>query len=271
METPMPNPPQWSSSRPAGLLRAALLLLSLGGLAPAARAQEAQAGGERPFTEGEVLAYQVSLGKHGRSGTGWLRVQPAQPLRAEPVVLLRFDFETTVGPFHIQHHSRSWLSARRMTALRYEVDERVPLKTVRERVEIFPDDQRWERAATKGRSSSLEPLDELSFLYALRTMALTPGVVHRLDRHFDARRNPVVVRVLRREPLRVPAGEFSTVVVEMEVRDPERFGGRGLLRLYLTDDARRLPVRIESQVPVAGQLVLELKPPPPDTERSVEP
>jgi hypothetical protein len=241
------------------------------GLAPSARAQEAQPGGERPFMEGEVLAYQVSLGKHGRSGTGWLRVQSAPPQREEPVVLLRFDFETTVGPFRIQHHSRSWLSSRRMAALRYEVDERIPLKSVRERVEIFPDEGRWVRPTTQGRSSSPEPLDELSFLYALRTMQLTPGLVHRMDRHFDAKRNPVVVRVLRRELLRVPAGEFSTVVVEMEVRDPERFGGRGLLRLYLTEDERRLPVRIESQVPIAGQLVLELEPRPPDNERSAEP
>ncbi|WP_375772184.1 DUF3108 domain-containing protein [Archangium gephyra] len=259
----MPNPSRWNSSRPAGLLPVALLLLVLGG--------EARAGDERPFSEGEVLAYQVSLGKHGRSGTGWLRVQPAQPVREEPVVLLRFDFETTVGPFRIQHHSRSWLSTQRMTALRYEVDERVPLKSKREQVDIFPGERRWARATTQGKSSSLEPLDELSFLYALRTMTLTPGLVQRLDRHFDAKRNPVVVRVLRREPLRVPAGEFSTVVVEMEVRDPERFGGRGVLRLYLTDDERRLPVRIESQVPVAGQLVLELEPPPPDNDRRAEP
>jgi hypothetical protein len=249
----------WSGSRPIVLLRAALLLLGVLGLVPGARAQEPE--GERPFVEGEALAYQVSLGRHGRSGTGWLRVEPAQPLREEPVVLLRFDFETTVGPVLLRHHSRSWLSTRRMAALRYEIDERVPFNSVREQVDIFPDE-----------SASKDPLDELSFLYALRTLTLTPGLVYRMDRHFDARRNPVVVRVLRREALRVPAGEFSTVLVEMEVRDPKRFGGRGVLRLNLTDDARRLPVRIESKVPVAGRLVLELKPPPrPDTERRVTP
>jgi len=256
----MPAHPQWSGSRPTAPLGAALLLVGLLGLAPGARAQEPE--GERPFMEGEALAYQVSLGRHGRSGTGWLRVEPAQPLREEPVVLLRFDFETTVGPVLLQHHSRSWLSARRMVALRYELDERVPFNSVREQVDIFP-----ERSAVK------DPLDELSFLYALRTLTLTPGAVFRMDRHFDARRNPVLVRVLRREALHVPAGDFSTVVVELEVRDPKRFGGRGVLRLYLTDDARRLPVRIESQVPVAGQLVLELQPPPPpdDLARRVEP
>jgi hypothetical protein len=182
-----------------------------------------------------------------------LRVEPAEPLREEPVVLLRFDFDTQVGPFQIQHHSRSWLSTRRMMSLRYEVDERVPLKPVRKRVDIVP-----------GPGTSPEPLDELSFLYALRMLPLKPGSVLKLNRHYDARRNPVVVRVLRREVVRVPAGEFPTVLVEMEVRDPERFGGRGVLRLHLTEDAHRWPVRIESQVPIAGQLVLEL-------ERSVQP
>jgi len=261
---------RWSGSRPAVLLRAALPLLLLLGLPLAARAQDFN--GERPFMEGEVLAYQVSLGQHGRSGTGWLRVESSQPLREEPVVLLRFDFETTVGPFRLQHHSRSWLSTRRMAALRYEVDERVPFNSVRERVDIFPDARRWVLRDAWGRSTSLEPLDELSFIYALRTLALTPGLVYRLDRHFDERRNPVVVRVPRREVRRVPAGEFATVLVEMEVHDPERFGGRGVLRLYFTDDARRLPVRIESQVPIAGLLVLELEPPlPPEVERRTEP
>ncbi|MGZ3457047.1 MAG: DUF3108 domain-containing protein, partial [Archangium sp.] len=231
------------------------------------------AGGERPFTQGEVLAYQVSLGPRGRSGTGWLRVESTPPVREEPALLLRFDFETTVGPLQVQHHSRSWLSARRMAALRYEVDEHVPFNSVRERVDIFPDARRWEQGTARGESPTQEPLDELSFLYALRTLTLTPGLVYRLERHFDARRNPVVVRVLRRETLRVPAGEFPTVLVEMEVRDPERFGGRGVLRLHLTDDARRLPVRIESQLPLAGQLVLELEAPlPPDPQkRRVEP
>jgi hypothetical protein len=261
---------QWNGSRPTVLLRAAPLLLGLLGLAPMARAQDFSS--ERPFAEGEVLAYQVSLGRHGRSGTGWLRVEPAQPLREEPVMLLRFDFETKVGPVQVRHHSRSWLSSKRMAALRYEVDERVPFNSVREQVDIFPDAQQWESSGAKGESATREPLDELSFLYALRTLSLTPGGVYRLDRHFDAKRNPVVVRVLRREPMRVPAGEFSTVLVEMEVRDPNRFGGRGVLRLNLTDDERRLPVRIESKVPVAGQLVLELKPPPqPETQRRVEP
>lgn len=255
----MPFVTRLQSSRRLTFTRKVVLVLLMAWSAVPVEARAEDSSGARPFVAGEELAYQVSLGR-GRGGTGWLRVEPTAPVREEPAVLLRFDFETTVGPVHVHHHSRSWLSTRRMAALRYEVDERVPFNNVRQRVDIFPDTQRWEAGKKQGQSTSQEPLDELSFLYALRTLPLTPGQVYRMDRHFDARRNPVVVRVLRREALHVPAGEFPTVVVEMEVRDPERFGGRGLLRLYLTDDARRLPVRIESQVPVAGQLVLELMP-----------
>jgi hypothetical protein len=226
-----------------------------GAQAEGAHAEGAQA---RPFGARETLAYRVSIGKVG-GGIGWMRVEPASSLRGEPVSLLRFDFAAKVGPFDVQHHARSWLSRERLASLRYEVDEQVPMRRVKQRFELFPDERRWVGLTGSGASGpSGVLLDELSSLYALRTLALAPGAEHRLDWHFDPRRNPVVVRALRREQLKVPAGEFSTVVVEMEVRDPGRYGGRGLLRLYVTDDARRLPVRIESQVPVAGQLVLEL-------------
>jgi hypothetical protein len=238
---------------------AALALLALLGLPAKSQAQDA-APEARPFAAGEVLAYRVTLGAFG-TGEGHLRVAAAEPVRGQPVVLLRFDFDSSVGPFKVRHHSRSWLAEQRFASLRYEVDERTPLGDIRERAELFPEEQRWAGEREAGSSPSAEPLDELSFIYLLRTVPLAPGGIYQFPRHYDARRGLVKVRVLRREPLSVPAGEFQTVVVEMEVRDPKRYGkdGRGVLRLYLTDDARRLPVRMESQVPVAGQLVLQLR------------
>lgn len=237
------------------LLRALVaLLLVLGGVRAEAQPQE-----QRPFAEGERLGYQVSLGKFGRRGLGWLRVEPGAPVRGEPTVRLSFDFSTHVGPIQIQHHSRSWLSTQRYASLRYEIDERAPFNHRHERVDVFPDELRWTGLDEQGPSPSAEPLDELSFLYALRGLELAPGAVVQAERHYDARRGPVTLRVLGREPVRVPAGVFSTVLVEMEVRDPQRFGGRGVLRLNLTDDEHRVPVRIESQVPMVGALVLELQ------------
>jgi hypothetical protein len=251
-------------NRPLATLRLFALAAAALAALPVAAQQEA-----RPFAQGEVLAYDVSLGRFGRSGTGWLRVEGAAPLRNEAVELLRFDFEAKVGPFHVQHHSRSWLSTRRLAALRYWIDERAPFqKPVQDLVELFPEQQRWEGQRGQGMSTTKEPLDELSFLYAVRTFALQPGESLRLERHYDPRRNAVLVRCLRRERVSVPAGDFTALLVELEVKDPQRYGGRGVLRLHLTDDARRLPVRIESEVPVAGHLTLELQrlPVPPEVE-----
>jgi hypothetical protein len=68
-----------------------------------------------------------------------------------------------------------------------------------------------------------------------------------------------VVRVIGRDTIRTKAGTFPTVIVEMRVKDPRRFNGEGVIRLNLSDDANRYPVRIESSVPVLGKTVLTLE------------
>ena len=107
--------------------------------------------------------------------------------------------------------------------------------------------------------STALPLDELSFLYFIRTLPLDDGGVYTLTRHYEAGRNPVVIRVLGRGPIRVPAGQFTAIEVVMRVKDPARYGGEGVIHLHLTDDARRIPLRVESAVPRAGRMVLSLE------------
>ena len=103
------------------------------------------------------------------------------------------------------------------------------------------------------------PLDELSFIYFVRTLRLADGDSYSLARHYDAARNPVRVRVVGRGVTQVPAGRFQTVRVEMRVRDPVRYQGEGVIHIHLTDDARRLLVRMESSIPRAGRMVLSLE------------
>ena len=156
--------------------------------------------------------------------------------------------------------SRSWLDSKRMTSLRFAKDERRLLARHRESVEVYPDQQRWAAADGRaGNSPTDAPLDELSFIYFVRTLPLTPGATFSFTRHFEKGRNPVEVNVIGREKITVEAGTFSTVVVEMRVRDPRHYQGEGVIRIHLTDDACRLPVRIESTVPGIGNTVLSLE------------
>ena len=103
------------------------------------------------------------------------------------------------------------------------------------------------------------PLDELSFIYYVRTLPLDSDSILRVVRHYDTERNPVEIRVLRRDSVLTEAGLFHTIVVEMRVKERGHYDGQGTIRIHLSDDARRLPVRIESNVPVLGETVLTLE------------
>jgi hypothetical protein len=103
-----------------------------------------------------------------------------------------------------------------------------------------------------------EPLDDVSFLYFARTIPLEVGQTYTFYRYYKESGNPVVLKVLRREKVRVPLGEFDTIVIQPVVRAGGLFGEGGEAEVYLTDDSRRLLVQLRSKVPVLGYLNLEL-------------
>jgi hypothetical protein len=85
------------------------------------------------------------------------------------------------------------------------------------------------------------------------------GAEYSFDRYFRASGNPVVVRVLRRETIQVPAGTFRTIVVRPLIRTSGLFGQGGEAELYFSDDERRLLVLMTSKVPLIGSLSLHLR------------
>lgn len=213
-----------------------------------------------PFAIGEKLDYRVSVSKMGKVGTGSMWIEGPVDVRGISTWLLRFDFKAGLGPMKAVDHTSSWLDPEHMAAQRYFKHEKHVLSHHDERVEIFPSEKRWTGAdGATGTSPTNAPLDELSFMYFLRTLPLTNDTVYRFDRHFDLSRSPTSVKVIRREALTTPAGTFQTVLVEMRVRDPRRYKGEGLIRINLSDDTMRIPVRIESAMPVIGTAVMTLE------------
>jgi hypothetical protein len=147
-----------------------------------------------------------------------------------------------------------------MAVLRYHRRQRHLLFTADEDVQLFPDARRWTTSrGTDGTSLTDAPLDELSFIYFVRTLPLTNDSAFSVNRHYDPARNPVSLRVLGHEVVRVAAGEFRTILVEMRVREPRGAGGEGVLLLYLSDDRFRIPVRIEGDLPALGRTVFTLE------------
>lgn len=213
---------------------------------------------EWPFPSRERFRYAVRLGRL-QLGRGRIVSRPDTALAA--VDAHRVSLTIDVGAVFAEIHDRhvAWLAADPLRTLR-----------VRKRYRELGEEEggRWtldheEGVSRRAGAGAGDPmpqaaLDGLGLLYLLRTMDLETGDTIRLERHFQAEHNPVVFRVVGRERIRVPAGRFRTVVVEPVIPALEVFGEDRDARIWLSDDERRLIVRVESATRV-GPLQLHLR------------
>ncbi|MEW5702505.1 MAG: DUF3108 domain-containing protein [Candidatus Zixiibacteriota bacterium] len=159
----------------------------------------------------------------------------------------------------------------------YKVDDRV--STLMDARELFP--LRFEKHLSEGRyrqnrrvefdpelgvaltsadTFAVPPyvLDDLSLLYYVRTLAMTPGRDIELDIYSGKKLYRLTVRVIRRERIAVAAGTFSTIVVEPLLQAAGLFKHEGKVTVWLTDDRLHLPVLMKSKV-VVGSIIAELE------------
>ncbi|MFM8559568.1 MAG: DUF3108 domain-containing protein, partial [bacterium] len=76
------------------------------------------------------------------------------------------------------------------------------------------------------------------------------------DYHASRKTAPMEVRVLGRETVRTPAGKFSCIVIEPLLKAGGIFKNNGRLVIWLTDDARRMPVLRKSKVMIGSVKVV---------------
>jgi len=92
--------------------------------------------------------------------------------------------------------------------------------------------------------------DMYSGFYNARHQRLEPGkslLMYVLDCKTYYR---LEVRVLKKERIRVPAGEFDTIKIEPVVKPEGIFEGKRGTFIWLSDDSRRIPVKVQTLVRV---------------------
>ncbi len=213
-----------------------------------------------PFGPGEIAEYQVKLGVFS-VGSGLMQIVDVEPVRGHPSYYISWLIKGGIPLARVDDHFQSWVDVETISTRRSIQD----IKEVRYRAlrnyEIYPEDGFWERTDT-GDSEELKtdlPLDDISFIYFARTLPLEVGETYTLERYFRADRNPVILEVLRKETIEVPAGTFETIVIRPIIKAGGLFGEGGEAEVYFTDDDRRLLVRLSSKVPVLGSLSLHLR------------
>jgi hypothetical protein len=94
--------------------------------------------------------------------------------------------------------------------------------------------------------------DILASFYYARTQPLIVGKSFYIDNHTDRVNYPLEVKVLRKEHVRVHAGEFDCIVVQPLLRYPGLFAQKGKLTIWITDDARKMPVMMRSKIVIGS-------------------
>ncbi len=213
-----------------------------------------------PFGPGERTEYDVRLGRI-RVGEGSMEIVGVEHVRGRPSYHASWVIQGGIPLARVDDHFQSWFDIETLASRRFIQDIHEVRYTSYRHFEIYPTEGHWERQDT-GHEEELPtdlPLDEISFIYFARTLPLEVGETYEMDRYFREDRNPVILRVLRREVIEVPAGTFETVVVEPIIKAGGLFGEGGEARVYFTDDDRRLLVKLESSIPIVGSLSLHLK------------
>lgn len=144
-------------------------------------------------------------------------------------------------------------------------------KQSRNLVELYDSEKRqafvWDRVSKenepyreKKEYIDMEPFpqDTLSALYWLRSIPLPNGLIQPFNLISDGRAVPAAIQVVKRQYITNPAlGDVDCVVVHPETGFTGVLKKEGESLMWLTDDDRRILVRLEAKVKV-GKIVAEL-------------
>ncbi len=216
-----------------------------------------------PFGPGERLEYKVKLGVFN-VGQGSLEVVGLDTIRGQTAYHLQLALNASqfFGAIKVRDRFDSWMDVHSLASLRFHKDQHEVSYKSQKKYEIFPDEQRWGRGdagTDSGETLSDQPLDEIAFLYFIRTLPLEVGEEYTFNHYFKEDGNPIVLKVLRRETKEVPAGTFETIVVQPIIQTDGLFSEGGEAEVYFTDDEERRIVYLRSEIPVVGSITLHLE------------
>lgn len=212
-----------------------------------------------PFPVGETLIYDVRFGLL-TLGEGVMHVAGLDTVRGDSLLHVIFRLRGGGFFYRLDDRSDSWFDPTRLVSARFIQDFHEGDRDRYTAYEIFADSGYYlESGVDSVRPTVAEPLDDAAFFYFVRTVDLEVGQRYEFQRYFRPDRNPVVLEVLRRETLNLPAGTFSTLVLRPTIR------GRGILAesqeplMWITDDDRRLVVQLKSKFASIATITMRLR------------
>ena len=204
-----------------------------------------------PFAVGERLDYEARLGMIP-VGTATMSVNPMTRERGREAFVFAAIGQGRPLGIRVGAELTSYVGARGFNSLRFHRRVFQGSSVDESRFQIIPDSSRYrEEGIPQDWVAPSDPLDELAFLYYLRTVPLKLGTTYSFPRYFKTGYNPVQVRVVSRDTRELPGGGTAPALLLEITSHTMR------MSVTMTDDARRLPVEMELPLPF-GRVTLEL-------------
>jgi hypothetical protein len=199
-----------------------------------------------PFAVGEELVFHAKFGMLP-AGTARMRVDGIDTVRGRAAYHVVFAIDGGIPLFRVHDRYESWIDVESLSSLRHrqEISEgRYKRSTT---YEIYPERAEFIKNDEAPQASVSNPLDDGSFIYAVRVAGIRVGQTQTDNRYFRPDRNPVVLTGLREESVTVGAGTFMTTVVRPTIKSGGIFAENGEAQVWFTNDERRLPVQVKSK------------------------
>ena len=199
-----------------------------------------------PFTVGEELVFHAKFGVLP-AGTARMRVEGIDTVRGRPAYHVAFSVDGGIPFFRVHDRYDSWIDVETLSSLRHQQRISEGRYSRNTTYEISPETGEYRKNDEPPRPTVANPLDDGSFIYAVRASGVRAGETQRLDRYFVPEKNPVVLTGVREDTVTVDAGTFPTIIVRPTIKTSGIFSENGEAQVWLTNDERRLPVLLKTK------------------------
>lgn len=213
-----------------------------------------------PWGAGERFSYEVKFGSI-RVGSGQMEVHGVEQIRGRDAWHTSFWVRGGTFFYRVDDQFDSWIDPDTFSSMRFLRQIQEGTRERSQHFEIYPERSVYvqpDEKPPREYKSVRQPLDEGSFIYFVRTIPLVIGQTYDFHRYFMAKRNPVRLRVLRKETVTVPAGTFNAIVIQPIIKTRGIFSEGGQAEVWLSDDSRRMLLQVKTRLPF-GSLNLYLK------------
>ncbi len=215
------------------------------------------------FSAGERLTYLISWSNIIDAGKATMEVREEKQADGSKYIFVSTAHSTgLVAKFYKVHDIiESTVDAQKLYSLSYKLDQSHG-KRKKKRTMTFDPAEGTVTVLSDGEKeiSNTPPgiLDPLSSLYYVRTRHdFVVGKPIKVDVNEDGKNWTVEVHTLGREKLKTSFGEFETIKVKTYPRYEGVFQHTGEIYIWFTDDDRKIPVLMKSEIKI-GSIVATL-------------